>query len=138
MTAIAWPQNNSQDRGLLFAGRLCGLDSCLRYRRSAKPPPGGTSDRVEPFRGRGQGRRLYPKTLGIDPFNLDLDRLAIATVGQRLGDGFIGVLKLGYTCRRWRTLTSPSEVVARGSETIAPDRQFQAWCGGDIEGIQHA
>ena len=35
------------------------------------------------------------ENFGIDPFDLDLDAVGHAAVGQGFGDGFIGILKLG-------------------------------------------
>ena len=85
--------------------------------------------------GKGGPGVFAVKRFCVDPFHIDLDAVGHATVGQRLLDGFIGILKLHIFADDGDIHLAIGVMNAVGN--VLPDAKVRLGRGGDVESVQH-
>ena len=81
---------DAEERHVVLAGEAGGVDHALR---AALAEAAGNEDAVDPVEARRRVAVL--QRLGLDPVEVDLDRVGDAAVVERLDQRFVGVLEAG-------------------------------------------
>ncbi|OIQ69589.1 hypothetical protein GALL_488060 [mine drainage metagenome] len=81
------------------------------------------------------GRGVFAfEYLGVDPFGAYTGAIGHAAVGQRLGDGFVGVFKLGVFADDGDAHLAFG--VDQTVHHVLPPGEVGTWRGGDAEGVK--